>query len=76
MYAAHDTPEEYALKQGWGHSTYVEAARVAKAANVKKLVLFHHDPGHDDKAMEQIVVQARQHFENTEAAAQGRQICI
>jgi len=56
---------------GLGHSTYVEAARAAKDANVKKLILFHHDPGHDDKFMEQIVQRARQHFENTEAAAQA-----
>lgn len=76
IYDAQYTPEEYASKQGWGHSTYVEAARTAKDANVKKLILFHHDPGHDDKFMEQIVQQARQHFENTEAAAQGRVICI
>jgi phosphoribosyl 1,2-cyclic phosphodiesterase len=76
IYDAQFTPEEYASKHGWGHSTFIEAARVAREAKVKKLILFHHDPGHDDRFMEQIVEQARQHFENTEAAAQGRQICI
>ena len=76
IYDAQYTPEEYASKQGWGHSTYVEAARTARDANVKQLILFHHDPGHDDRFMEHLVAEARKHFENTEAAVQGRQICI
>jgi phosphoribosyl 1,2-cyclic phosphodiesterase len=76
IYDAQYTPEEYESKQGWGHSTWMEAVRTAKEANVKKLILFHHDPGHEDRFMEQIVQDARKHFENTEAAAQGRQICI
>jgi phosphoribosyl 1,2-cyclic phosphodiesterase len=76
IYDAQYTPEEYESKQGWGHSTWMEAVRTAKEANVKQLILFHHDPGHEDRFMEQIVQDARKHFENTEAAAQGRQICI
>jgi len=76
IYDAQYTPEEYSSKEGWGHSTYVEAARTARDAKVKKLILFHHDPGHDDRFMQQLVADARRHFENTEAAAQGGQICI
>jgi phosphoribosyl 1,2-cyclic phosphodiesterase len=76
VYDAQYTPEEYAGKQGWGHSTWKEAVRIAREAKVKKLILFHHDPGHDDFFMEQLVEQARSHFENTEAAIQGRQIAI
>jgi phosphoribosyl 1,2-cyclic phosphodiesterase len=76
IYDAQYTPEEYASKQGWGHSTWMEAVRTAREAKVKKLVLFHHDPGHDDRFMEQLVERARAHFENTEAAVQGRQIAI
>jgi len=76
IYDAQYTPEEYASKKGWGHSTWMEAVRCAREAKVKKLVLFHHDPGHDDRFMEALVKQAREHFENTEAARQGRKICI
>lgn len=54
----------------------MEGVRIAREANVKKLVLFHHDPGHDDRFMEKLVAEAREHFENTEAAAQGRKICF
>ncbi len=76
IYDAQYTPEEYESKQGWGHSTWVEAVRIAREAKVKKLVLFHHDPGHDDRFMEALVEQARKHFENTEAAMQGREIIL
>jgi ribonuclease BN (tRNA processing enzyme) len=32
---------------------------LALAAGVKKLILFHHDPGHDDKMIDEFVRQAR-----------------
>ena len=64
------TPEEYAQKRGWGHSTWLEAVAVAKACNVKQLILFHHDPSHTDGIMEGIVAAARRHFENTVAATE------
>lgn len=49
------TDEEYAKSYvGWGHSTWQEAVRLSKAAGVKKLVVFHHDPDHDDDRMDAI----------------------
>jgi phosphoribosyl 1,2-cyclic phosphodiesterase len=74
IYDAQYTPEEYAVKRGWGHSTYTEATRVARACGVRQLVLFHHDPGHDDESLRAIVAAARQDFENTEAAQEGSTI--
>lgn len=62
------TPEEYESKRGWGHSTWLEATRVARECKVKQLVLFHHDPGHSDEAMDEIVGCARREFDNTIAA--------
>ncbi|MDX1977692.1 MAG: MBL fold metallo-hydrolase, partial [Pseudanabaenaceae cyanobacterium bins.68] len=42
------TDQEYwsttSSKVGWGHSTWQEAVKLAIAAQVKKLVIFHHDP--------------------------------
>lgn len=47
------TDEEYARSYvGWGHSTWQEAVRLCKAARVKKLVVFHHDPDHDDDMLD------------------------
>ena len=49
------TDEEYARSYvGWGHSTWQEAVRLCKPAGVKKLVVFHHDPDHDDEKMDAI----------------------
>lgn len=58
-------------KQGWGHSTYRMAAEVAAAAGVGQLVLFHHDPVHDDATMEKIEADARKLFPNTCIAREG-----
>ena len=41
------TDAEYEKHKGWGHSTWAFGVHICKAANVKKLILFHHDPsGH------------------------------
>ena len=76
LYDAQYTEEEYHSKRGWGHSTWLEATRVARDAGVKQLVLFHHDPLHDDETMQGIVNRARRHFESTDAAREGTSITI
>ena len=49
------TDEEYARAYvGWGHSTWQEAVRLCKTARVKRLVVFHHDPDHDDDRLDAI----------------------
>ncbi len=62
------TPEEYPKRVGWGHSTWLEAAKLAERAKVRRLVLFHHDPLRDDEAMEGIVESVREVFASTDAA--------
>ena len=61
IYDASFTDEEYQTRVGWGHSTWRVAADVADAARVGRLVLFHHDPGHDDAMMDTIAqaIEAR-----------------
>lgn len=46
------TADEYRLKRGWGHSTFDDVLDLATRAGVKRLALFHHDPAHDDDAMD------------------------
>jgi len=53
------TPGELEEHRGWGHSTYEEAVTLAQDAGVKKLVLFHHEPEHDDKEMDALLAAAR-----------------
>ncbi|MEO8099215.1 MAG: MBL fold metallo-hydrolase [Acidobacteriota bacterium] len=65
------TPAEYEAHRGWGHSTWVEAVKVAKAASVGKLVLFHHDPSHSDEMLRVIEHDARQEFAQSYVAREG-----
>jgi len=58
-------------KANWGHSTPEAAARTAIAANVKELVLFHHDPYHDDETIDRMLSAAAVIFPNTLAASEG-----
>ncbi len=76
IYDAQYTPEEYEHRCGWGHSTWLEAARVAMDAHVKKLILFHHDPAHVDSTIDQMLANTRCCFENTDAAREGLTITL
>jgi len=76
IYDAQFTPEEYPARKGWGHSTWLEATRVAQDCEVDRLILFHHDPSHEDVVMIDIVSQARKHFERTQAAQEGMEIIL
>lgn len=48
-------PDERAERIGWGHSSTAEAAAFATEAGVRRLALFHHDPWHDDAAVDAMV---------------------
>jgi phosphoribosyl 1,2-cyclic phosphodiesterase len=78
IYDATYTDEEYysekTSKVGWGHSTWQEAVKVAKAANVKRLVIFHHDPLHNDDFLDQVGEQVAQRFPNSLMAREGLSI--
>jgi phosphoribosyl 1,2-cyclic phosphodiesterase len=65
------TPEEYGQHKGWGHSTWAEAVQVAREAGVKKLILFHHDPEHDDKRLEGIEQEAAGMLDDVCMAREG-----
>lgn len=41
-------------KHGWGHSTVAQACTLAEAAEVKHLVLYHHDPDRSDDELAEI----------------------
>ncbi len=74
IYDAMYTPEEYAGppgKAGWGHSTWTAAVAAADAAEVRTLVLFHHDPERDDDGMRALERKARRVRPGTVAAREG-----
>ena len=52
--------DEFDKKSTWGHSTIDYAVAVAAASDVDRLVLFHHDPAHDDAWIDDALAHARE----------------
>ncbi|NOG85688.1 MAG: MBL fold metallo-hydrolase [Planctomycetes bacterium] len=81
VYDCNYTDEEYAgrvgaPKVGWGHSTWLQGVKIAKAAKVKKLILFHHDPSHDDGFIDRLESQTQKRFRESYAAFEGMEITL
>jgi phosphoribosyl 1,2-cyclic phosphodiesterase len=77
IYDAQYLPEEYeARKRGWGHSHWREAVNIVMESGAKELVLFHHDPDHDDNCIDSIVEAARNYYPRVRAAAEGMEIRV
>ena len=53
------TDDEYEEHVGWGHSSLSATLQLALDAGVKRLVLFHHDPTHDDAEMDRMAKMAQ-----------------
>ncbi|MBW4682925.1 MAG: MBL fold metallo-hydrolase [Microcoleus vaginatus WJT46-NPBG5] len=75
IYDATYTDEEYhhpkTPKVGWGHSTWQVGVELAKAAGVKNLVIFHHDPAHDDDFLDNIEADVKEAFPKGFLAREG-----
>lgn len=71
IYDSTYTEEEYPRFVGFGHSTWEEGCRVADAAAVDTLVLYHHEPSHDDARMDVIDAAAREVRPGTITAREG-----
>jgi phosphoribosyl 1,2-cyclic phosphodiesterase len=71
IYDSTYTDEEYPTHRNWGHSTWQEGVRLADAAQVKTLVLFHHDPDHDDVFMDGVAAEAAKVRPGTIVAHEG-----
>ncbi len=71
------TPEEYENgRKGWGHSTWKDAAEMAKLAGCKKMVLFHHDPYHSDEFCDSMLEWTKEHFPNTISATRELELYL
>lgn len=57
------TFEEQLQRIDWGHSSASIATDIALKANVKKLVLFHHDPSYDDEKLDEVHLRALRYKE-------------
>jgi len=76
------TDEEYTKHIGWGHSSLSSVVSLGLDSNVGKLVLFHHDPNHDDEMIDKMVEHARALVAKSgkrlevEAAREGAEIVL
>lgn len=71
------TSTEYKAKVGWGHSSMDDALHFASLAGVKHLLLTHHDPGHTDQQLSEIIGDLQKnnnHSFKYEMAKEGMEI--
>lgn len=57
------TFEDSINKIDWGHSSVSIAIDIAASMNVKRLILFHHDPDYDDEKLEKVLLNARSYLQ-------------
>ena len=70
------TPEKYPNHVGWGHSTWKQSVESAVEVNAKQVVLFHHDPYHDDDTIEEILALASKIHPDVIAAREGLEVPV
>jgi phosphoribosyl 1,2-cyclic phosphodiesterase len=69
-------------RRGWGHSTPGQAVELAAEAGCRRLVLFHHEPEHDDTAVDRLLDQTREFAARmaaglqVDAAAEGMELAL
>jgi len=74
------TDDEYRSHVGWGHGSISTSIAQARDAHARQLVLFHHDPRHDDEMIDEMAESARRLVAQTgaqlsiEAACEGAEI--
>jgi phosphoribosyl 1,2-cyclic phosphodiesterase len=70
------TDAELPMRAGWGHSTWQGALRLADAAGVGRVVLFHHDLARDDAALDVIGAAAEQVRPGTLVGREGMELTV
>jgi phosphoribosyl 1,2-cyclic phosphodiesterase len=60
IHDAQYTSEELAMRADWGHCTLSYAVHVAAESAARCLVLFHHDPDHDDATLDRLTLAAEE----------------
>jgi phosphoribosyl 1,2-cyclic phosphodiesterase len=76
IYDSMYTEDEYPAHAGWGHSTWREGVRLCRAANVRQLAIFHHEPDHDDAFLDRLAGDARAEWPGAVVAREGMAITL
>ena len=61
---------------GWGHSTWQEAVRLCRSAGAAKLVVFHHNPDHDDDTLDAIAAEVEAALPGSILAREGLELSL
>jgi len=76
------TDDEYDSVEGWGHSTFNQAIKLAEDAGVKRLYFYHHAPDRTDEDLIRILDEARADVERRGStlelgvAAEGEELLV
>ena len=76
------TEEEYPGVEGWGHSTFTQAVKLAEDAGVKRLYFFHHAPERTDAELLAILDGMREQVDRRGSglelgvAAEGEELLV
>ncbi|MEJ2502502.1 MAG: MBL fold metallo-hydrolase [Gemmatimonadota bacterium] len=76
------TDDEYPQVEGWGHSTFLQAVRLAEDAGVGRLCFFHHAPDRSDADLDRILDGIREELHRrgsslrVAAAAEGETLVV
>jgi phosphoribosyl 1,2-cyclic phosphodiesterase len=74
IYDSMYTDDEYRRYVGWGHSTWQEGIRLCQQARAKRMVVFHHDPDHDDEMLDEIAREVDRQLPGSVVAHEGLQL--
>jgi phosphoribosyl 1,2-cyclic phosphodiesterase len=58
IHDAQYTDQEYSSRVGWGHSRLRDALAFANRSQPEQLLLFHHDPSHEDVHLQSLAERA------------------
>lgn len=64
IYDTFFTPEWYAQRKHWGHSTAEDGIEVTRYANAKHLFMFHHNPERTDEELASLLLKHQRQLEN------------
>lgn len=76
IYDSTYTDAEFPQFASWGHSTWQQGVRLCQAAQAKQLMIFHHDPDHNDGFMDEVAREAQQLWAGAHVAQEGTTLTI
>lgn len=64
IHDAQYTEKDLPAKHGWGHSLISQVRQLAVDAQVKNLVMYHHDPERSDSELDEIAIDSAKFFKS------------